>query len=259
MSTVKSYLAAVRHAQIALGLGDPRIASMPKLEYVTKGFRRTTSGREKRPRLPITPSILRRLKDSWERLPCREDAIMLWAASCLCFFGFLRMGEAVVPSDSEYDPAVHLNFNDVRVDKRSHPQWLEVRIKISKTDPFRQGVSIFVGTTGRWLCPVASVLAYMVQRTNRPGPMFMFKNGLFLTRTRFVTALRSALRESGIEAGKYAGHSFRIGAATTAAQCGLQDSLIQTLGRWRSSAYTLYIQTPPSTLIAVSRTLSACA
>ena len=38
VSTVKLYLAAVRHAQIALGFGDPRIASMPKLEYVIKGF-----------------------------------------------------------------------------------------------------------------------------------------------------------------------------------------------------------------------------
>ena len=33
-STIKSYLAAVRHAQISLGLGDPRICDMPQLEYV---------------------------------------------------------------------------------------------------------------------------------------------------------------------------------------------------------------------------------
>ena len=208
--------------------------------------------------LPITPAVLRKLKTSWERLPCREDTVMLWGASCLCFFGFLRMGEAVVPSDTSYDPAVHLNFEDVRVNDRSHPQWLEVRIKASKTDPFHQGVTIFVGTTGRWLCPVASVLAYMVQRTNRPGPLFLFKDGRCLTRARFVTALRSALRESGIDADSYAGHSFRIGAATTASQHGLQDSLIQTLGQWHSSAYTRYIRTPLSSLTAVSRMLSLC-
>ncbi len=47
--TVKSYLAAVRHAQIAVGLGDPRVASMPKLEYVTKGLRkRLLAGRNRR-------------------------------------------------------------------------------------------------------------------------------------------------------------------------------------------------------------------
>ena len=45
--------------------------------------------------LPITPAVLCKLKGSWEQLPCGKDAVMFWAASCLCFFGFLRMGEIV--------------------------------------------------------------------------------------------------------------------------------------------------------------------
>ena len=56
--TVKSYLAAVRHAQIALGLGDPHSAEMPQLEYVSKGVKKMTAARVARTRLPITPSIL---------------------------------------------------------------------------------------------------------------------------------------------------------------------------------------------------------
>lgn len=42
----------------------------------------------------------------------------------------------------------------------------------------------------------------------------------------------------------YNGHSFWIGAATTAVQRGLEDSLIQTLGSWHSDAYKLYIKLP---------------
>ena len=43
--TVKSYLAAVRHAQLGLGLGDPHISEMPQLEYVVKGFPAQSGGR----------------------------------------------------------------------------------------------------------------------------------------------------------------------------------------------------------------------
>lgn len=38
-STMKGYLAAVRHAQIALGLVDPVMTKMPQLPYVLKGAR----------------------------------------------------------------------------------------------------------------------------------------------------------------------------------------------------------------------------
>ena len=53
-----------------------------------------------------------------------------------------------------------------------------------------------------------------------------------LTRQRFVTAVRTGLDKAGIDSSKYSGHSFRIGAATTAAQNGMEDSIIKTLGRW---------------------------
>ena len=141
--------------------------------------------------------------------------------------------------------------------KQVTAKWITVRIKASKTDPFRVGVTIYVGATGKWLCPVAAVLAYMVQRGSGRGPLFQFSDRRYLTRPRFIMALRTALRDAGIDATQFAGHSFRIGAATTASLCGIQDSMIQTLGRWCSAAYTLYIQTPPPTLTAVSKSLTA--
>ena len=53
------------------------------------------------------------------------------------------------------------------------------------------------------------------------------------------------LSYSNIAADKYAGHSFQISAATTAASAGIQDSTIQTLDRWQSSCYLLYVRLDP--------------
>ena len=85
--TVKAYLSAVRYSQISLGFGDPRLQSMPRLEYVVKGFKRSSRKRSTL-RLPILPSHLMKLKGYWESFSPSHDLHMLWAAVCLCFLGF---------------------------------------------------------------------------------------------------------------------------------------------------------------------------
>ena len=97
---------------------------------------------------------------------------MLWAASsCLYFFGFLRLGEIVCPSETSFDPQFHLAFADIAVDDQSAPSALQVRIKASKTDPFWQGVTLHIGTAMGALCPVEALLRYMVARGSNPGPL----------------------------------------------------------------------------------------
>ena len=145
----------------------------------------------------ICPGILRSLKGVWSLEPDGFTASMLWAAVCLCFFGFLRSGEVVVPSDSGFDPTVHLCFEDISVDSCVAPASIQVFLKASKTDPFRKGVSLVIGKGSPELCPVAAVLDYMVRRGNATGPLFQFRDGRFLTRARFVAAVRSALPGKG--------------------------------------------------------------
>ena len=142
--------------QISQGMGDPNMGSMPRLELVVRGMKKEQAGRPKKVRLPITPSILRQIRQRWERQGTEWDQIMLWAAVCLCFFGFLRSGEVVVPSDTGFDASQHLSFADVAVDSQERPSYLKVKIKQSKTDPFRKGVEIIIGRTGGPLCPVAA-------------------------------------------------------------------------------------------------------
>ena len=75
------------------------------------------------------------------------DNIMIWAASLVCFFGFLRSGEITIPSVFAYDASTHLNPSDLSINVPSQPTVVQLRIKQSKTDPFRQGINIYLGAT----------------------------------------------------------------------------------------------------------------
>ncbi|XP_048257523.1 uncharacterized protein LOC124136362, partial [Haliotis rufescens] len=122
----------------------------------------------------------------------------------------------------------------------------------SKTDPFRKGVTITYTATGNCVCPVASMQAYLVQRhryaVHKADPLFVTVDGKVLFRTYFIVQLKKLLRLCGYDDNAYQGHSFRIGAATSAASAKVPDHLIQVLGRWSSSCYTRYIRTPQDVL-----------
>ena len=181
---------------------------------------------------------------------------MLWAAFLVCFFGFLRSGEITIPDAAAYDPSTHLNFTDISIDDLTTPKIICIRLKCSKTDPFRQGVDVHIGRTDQTLCPVTALINYIAIRGNSPGLLFHFNDGTPLTKSKFMQQFRQLLIQAGIDSTLYAGHSFRIGAASTAAAKGIEDSLIQTLGRWKSSAYLSYVRLPPANLAAVSHIIA---
>ncbi len=257
--TIKVYLSAVTYSQIAAGYKDPFATPWHRLEYVLKGIRRdqAENGIKPKPRLPITPAILRKLKQVWKVSCENHDTKMIWAACCLGFFGFLRCGEMTVPNDEGYDQSCHLSYRDLAVDHQDKPNTIRVRIKASKTDPFRKGVDIFLGRTGTDLCPVTALLNYLCIRGSSHGPLFVFADGKLLSRSRFVDWLRKGLRKAGIDPTIYCSHSFRIGAATTAAKKGVEDCIIKTLGRWESSAYLQYVRLSRDQLVGVSNILAA--
>ena len=184
---------------------------------------------------------------------------MLWAASLLCFYGFLRSGEITIQSSKSYDASVHLNYADVRFDNPSNPSMMQVHIKASKTDPFRMGCHIYVGRTNGNLCPINAMLSYLAVRGSSAGLLFHFKDTTPLVKSKFVSEFRDKLSQAGLNSSLYSGHSFRIGAASTAAANGVEDSLIQTLGRWKSSAYLLYVRIAPQNLAAISKRLNSLA
>ena len=89
------------------GFPEPRAqSSLPRLRLVQSGARRDraqTGQPPSRTRLPITPPILRRMRESWTGDGDGDD-VMLWAAALSCFFGFFRAGEITVPSAAAFEP-----------------------------------------------------------------------------------------------------------------------------------------------------------
>ena len=178
---------------------------------------------------------------------------MLWVACCLSFFSFLRAGEFT--TNSPFDPSIHLTVGNVQADYLVDPTCFRVHIKRSKTDPFRVGCDIYVGRGNSLICPVVALGNFLALRGPPPGPLFCYADGRPLTWQQLSSRVQAILHSAGYP-GSYSGHSFRIGAATTAAARGIPDHLIKTLGRWSSDAYQLYIRTPVGSLTQVSSQLA---
>ena len=230
---------------------------MVRLQQVIRGIklrevRKGTSQVAQHPRLPITPNILLTLHSVWQNTPDHSSASLLWAAACLAFFGFLRTVEFTVLSAHSFDHECHLFMEDFAVDNSEHPSCLYVLIKQSKTDPFRQGCILVLGRTGKFLCPVSSLMAFLVTS----GPLFTFQesDGFYLMRARFVQEFKRALTKRALT---------KVALTLTSTMAtvselvlphpekGIEDSVIQTLGRWKSTAYI------PAVCKAISRTLSS--
>ena len=116
-------------------------------------------------------------------------------------------------------------------------------------------MSIVLNKTDLPLCPVTVLLAYLVVRGNRGSTLFMSR-GQPLPHSQFVSDLWGALPLAGHKLEKYAGYSFHIRTATTAAACGVPVDVINTLGRWKSQAYQLYIKIPDTQLTSISKSLA---
>ena len=94
---------------------------------------------------------------------------------------------------------------------------------------------------------------YVHARTDLREPFFIDDEGNALTRKFFIAKLKLLLTHVGLDQNLYNGHSFRIGAATSAANSNVADHLIQTLGRWSSNCYNRYIHTGSETLRQAQR------
>lgn len=93
-----------------------------------------------------------------------------------------------------------------------------------------------------FFCPVEAAKKFMAISGNFPGslPLLRTETAL-LTREKLNSVLKSTL-DSVVEYGVIRTHSFRAGLTTALARAGVSDDVLQSLGRWHSSAFNTYMK-----------------
>ena len=166
------------------------------------------------------------------------DRRLLRAAMSLAFYGFLRVGEFTATP-------LHL------IPLWRHDVWfvghqLKVLVKRSKSDQWGRGTVVSVGCSGDSSCLVSSMKRYLkCCPAPSSSPLFIWDDGSPLIARRFQSQLWVYFGKLGLDPDQFNTHSFRIGAATTAAKVGISSGVIKQLGRWRSRAFKSYISCDP--------------
>ena len=251
-ATIRTYLAAVRYWNIREGFSAD-FSGMVQLHMTLQGIKRLKGASSRPNRLPITIDILKTLKNRLRTLAIpEEDKLMLWAAFTTAFFGFLRSAEFCCTSKTSYDASTCLLVRDISISENV----LRIFIKVSKADPFRNGHTIRLVATNSSICPLRAMQKHLKNSRQGDKPVFSFKDGSFLTRQCVSKTVQQLLEGTFPDAKQYSSHSFRIGAATTAAAADVPDWLIKVLGRWSSNCYERYIRTPVSLIDRIPSLLS---
>jgi len=180
---------------------------------------------------------------------------MGWTAFTLAFFAFLQCSKFTYQGVHSFNSKFDLTTDCITFSPSpACPQHIRVLLKSSKIDVYRQWQSLSIACCSSLLCPVSAMQQYFLLAQPCPGPLFYFQSdsGVLLTRSSVTKLLRDSARSARLPCRSVKGHSFRIGATSTAAAAGLPDWLIKVLGRWSSDCYQLYIRTPELVLFSVA-------
>lgn len=250
---IKKRLSSLRSYHVDMGF-DIDVFRNQQLDQVVRGIKRLIPDPDRRERTPITREILVRLLNSLD--PSTPKGRLLRAAFSLAFAGFLRSGELTYEAEDMRNPdfpSWNITRASIQFDPEGH--FMLLLLPASKTDPFRLGVTITIARSPLDpLCAVRLMASYL-QNTSPADPrtpLFIRAGGAPFTRVFLVQEVQRLALANGI-AGNFTGHSFRRGAATWASRQGLGSDQVQKLGRWKSAAYQLYIDTTEQDKLALSR------
>ncbi|XP_075055039.1 uncharacterized protein LOC142140939 [Mixophyes fleayi] len=188
-------------------------------------------------RFPITLNILEDLilkvglvtSDDYEKL-------LFSLAFSMAFFGAFRISELVARSRGHQESglrAEHVSLGEGT---------FACKIVRSKTDQSGKGSWVQLAPQQlHHICPFRLASQFMSKRP-QANLFLCHSNSIPLTKYQFAAILKRTLQSLNLNSTLYGTHSFRIGAATSAALAGSSNEAIKALGRWKSTAYQSYVR-----------------
>ena len=235
-ATIASYISAISFMHKANNFNDPTNSFI--IQKILKGVQNLRGHADSR--LPITGQILQKLVVALPKVNTHVfQHTMLKSMFCLAFYAFLRIGEIAVKNKNDIKVImrndIHFHYNNNIISGAT--------IVMKKFKHSDHPKTIFLPCDlDNPICPVQALKTYVDMAGHSEGPLFCFPCGSPVPYTFFCSNLKLALAFNNLDPKLYKGHSFRIGAATSAAARGVPLSVIQNMGRWKSDAFKNYIR-----------------
>ena len=154
--TIDSYLMGLRSHHIDLDYSDNDLNAFanPILKRIIAGIRRRNGEAGTLERTSITRDILLQLLSKLHQ--SNRDQANIHAAFSLAFAGFLRLDE-ITYTATDLASDDFSQWHVTRASMKLRATYMELHLPASKTDPWRQGVSISIAATGDNACPIRSL------------------------------------------------------------------------------------------------------
>jgi hypothetical protein len=175
------------------------------------------------------------------------------AATLMAFTMLLRVSEFTY--SGTLDPTTHAQRNDIKfLPDSEHPTSVQFTIKASKTDPWRESITITVQANSARpdRCLVRAMKQLFDTDPQQPSaPLFNFgrdKAHRTSSRQQFTNLCNTLFKHARIDSMYLKSHSFRQGGATALLAAGAPIWVIKIIGRWRSDSWQAYTFTDQQTI-----------
>jgi site-specific recombinase XerD len=237
--SLKRELSAIRSYALMHGQTYRPYPEMQQLQRTLTGFKkeRNTSFKKQ----PLSHSQMRRFLTHFSG---SDHNSLLWSA--LLQFGFCslaRVGEYTVKTQADrFHPRTLRMSNLQYYPSKARATTVTIKLNGSKTNQFGEEEFLSLKCachTG--ICGFCALRKYIVQRGRlaKDAYLFQFRDGKLVSDDHVRKLIGKLCVRERMDPEQYSTHSLRSGGATALAEIGVPTELIQRLGRWSPSSFTL--------------------